>query len=670
MQNHLSHVVLSHLLLLTATFVSTPVAAARQSAERERATAEAAAAPDAERFLDRAAALLRRPKAGLAVDAVEGPVVLHELGLEVFVASVVDADGEKTVVCLDRTGQPVDLEAARAADATLAAARRGKISERLADRVAEAGADEPEMVVLWVTAPGLEDLREGHGHLVSELERTGALDADMVDQIRLDYFAEVAARIAPATRAAATRLRAAGFDVLGHDELVPLVFVRANAGELQRLALDADVESIDWAGMEYAERLNVAHAEVRAHLAWNASGSNTGAGARVAVVEAGTVCSSNPLLTVTGTRVANQAASQHTTGVASCIASRDPRGFGVAPGARILSANRADFFTGSTNVATQMPGSVAAIGWALGQGADILNLSYGAGNPTATLSAFDRYLDYVARYLATTVVVACGNSGNFAGDPGAGFNQIAVGSFNDRGNSAWIGETMAPFSSHRNPSTGVETPQVVAPGVGINMQDCSANGFGYVADGTSFSSPLVAGEAALLVTRQPALKSWPEAVRAIVMATAWHNIEGATRLSGMDGAGGIDARAAVLVAGRGRGVGFQFGTLTASSFDANGLARAQSSYVAVGQRIRASLSFDSVVTGSTYASDVLLSDLDLYVYGPNGQLVAWSVSAVNPFEVVDFTAPMSGTYTVQVKRFRLGSSSEFYGTALSVSSDI
>ncbi len=659
---------LTQLLLLT-----TSLATAQGTTLTVDVTAtsdQAVSAPAAERFLDRAAARLRTARTNLTVERVEGPITLGELDMHVFVASVMDSDGNKTVVALDAAGNAIDLDAARAEDNALATARRGKLSRRLAERIAADGVSEPQLVALWVTAPSVEDLREGHAHLISELQRSGPLDADMVDSMRLDYFASIAARVAPATRVAAERLRNAGFEVLGHDEYVPLVFVRGAAAELDRMAQDTGVESVDWAGMEYAERLNIANAEVRANLAWTASGSTTGVGARVAIVEAGAVCTTNPNLTVAATRIPAPFPSAHTTGVASCVASRDARGFGVAPGASILSANGADFFTGSTNVATQMPGSVAAITWAIGRGADILNLSYGAASPTATLSAFDRYLDYVARYLATTVVVACGNSGQFAGDPGAGFNQISVGAFNDAGNAAWAGESMAWFSSHRNPSTGVEAPQVAAPGVGINMQSCDANGFTYVSDGTSFSSPLVAGEAALIVSRDAALKSWPEAVRAIVMATAWHNIEGSAALSGMDGAGGIDARASVLVTGRGRGTGFQYGTLTASSFDAAGNARAQTAYVPAGRQVRACLSFDSVVTGATYASDALVSDLDLYVYGPNGQLVAWSVSGVNPFEVVQFTAATSGIYTVMVRRFRLGSTSEFYGTALSVSTDI
>ena len=76
----------------------------------------------------------------------------------------------------------------------------------------------------------------------------------------------------------------------------------------------------------------------------------------------------------------------------------------------------------------------------------------------------DRYLDWVVRSSAKTVVSACGNSGTFANNPGAGFNQIAVGNFDDKGTPLWSDDRMNPTSSWMNPSTGVETPQVVAPG--------------------------------------------------------------------------------------------------------------------------------------------------------------------------------------------------------------
>ena len=230
---------------------------------------------------------------------------------------------------------------------------------------------------------------------------------------------------------------------------------------------------------------------------------------------------------------------------------------------------------------------------------------------------------------------------------------------------------MATSSSWKNPSTGVETPQVAAPGVNITMLKCASPWWGYTQSGTSFASPLTAGECALIVSKQPALGSWPEAVRAIVMATAWHNIEGLARLSSKDGAGGIDALAGFRVASRGKGVGFNYGTLLSTSFDANGYYQTQVASAAAGQSVRVCLSFDSTPSGGpAYTQDNLMCDLDLYVYGPTGALVASSTSSIQPFEVVHFSAPSTGNYTVKIRRFSFTGSSEYYGTAFTTSADM
>jgi len=67
-----------------------------------------------------------------------------------------------------------------------------------------------------------------------------------------------------------------------------------------------------------------------------------------------------------------------------------------------------------------------------------------------------------------------------------------------------------------------------------------------------FSAPQVAGEAALLIHRNPQLRNWPEALRAIIMATATNNVDGPTGIpTGQelkDGAGGINADLADIVA--------------------------------------------------------------------------------------------------------------------------
>ncbi len=626
-------------------------------------------APDPSRFRATLASRLGAAPSEVLVGDAEGPVRLHDAELELFVASGMLVDGRKAVVAIDRDGNVVDLDAALAQDRELAGARRGKLGRRLHEEVLRRDPTERVLVVAWLDAPELGDLRQEHAGRLETRRAAGTLTHDAAESLQVEHSGRVRDRLAPVTDAAASAFEAAGLEVVGRDVFAPIVFLRANADDMARVMDDPRVLSLDFAGAEYVDRLNVATNEVRASGAWYAFGGTTGAGAKVSIVESGAVCTSNPFLTVAATRTAG-GVSSHTTGVASCVASTHSTHRGVAPGATIISANAADFLSQTSNVTSQMPGSVAAVSWSINNGAQIMNLSYGAGAPNSTVYSFDKYLDYVVRNSAKTIAIACGNSGSYAGDPGAGFNAIAVGNFNDMGSSAWSGETMAGSSSWRNPSTGVETPQVAAPGSGITMLSCNASITGYTASGTSFSSPITAGVAALVVSKQPSLGSWPEAVRAIIMATAWHNIEGVARLSSKDGAGGVDAKAAFAVAARGKGTGYQYGTLTSSSFDANGLVTAQTGFASAGQAIRACLSFDSTPSGGpTYSVDSLKADLDLYVYAPNGALVATSTSGIQPFEVVHFTAPQTGTYTVKVKRYSFSGSSEYYGTAFTTSSD-
>src|SRR5204862_205804 len=67
-------------------------------------------------------------------------------------------------------------------------------------------------------------------------------------------------------------------------------------------------------------------------------------------------------------------------------------------------------------------------------------------------------------------------------------------------------------------------------------------------DGTSMAAAMVSGAAALVMERAPWLKGSPEAVRALLIATAVHNLAGDRRLSDKDGTGGLSVDRADEVA--------------------------------------------------------------------------------------------------------------------------
>jgi len=100
---------------------------------------------------------------------------------------------------------------------------------------------------------------------------------------------------------------------------------------------------------------------------------------------------------------------------------------------------------------------------------------------------------------------------------------------------------MASYSSWWNPVEGHEKPEVVAPGDDVETTSTSAPWIVSDFNGTSSASPLTMGVATLLVDREPSLMVQPHAIKATIMVSAWHNLEGDAVLSDKDGAGGIHA---------------------------------------------------------------------------------------------------------------------------------
>ena len=153
-----------------------------------------------------------------------------------------------------------------------------------------------------------------------------------------------------------------------------------------------------------------------------------------------------------------------------------------------------------------------------------------------------RKLDSIVWSHRQLYVVAQSNEGihgfsNFSGAK----NSLAVGAVMDSGD-------IAAFSSHGPTFDGRLAPQVVASGVGIHSARGAGSRAGYVrSDGTSFSSPAVAGVAALLMDAVPAFRDQPALTRARLMAgairpDAWLEDGGAFPATNSNGPGTLHAR--------------------------------------------------------------------------------------------------------------------------------
>ena len=276
------------------------------------------------------------------------------------------------------------------------------------------------------------------------------------------------------------------------------------------------------------------------------------------------------------------------------------------------------------------------------------------------MTANDRHADGLVHDRWRLFVKSAGNRGTGDGrvtSPGNGYNVLAVGNVNLGGTAARADDVMAASSSFVDPTSTVgdrEKPEIAAPGTNIRML---SNGFpwsGQTDSGTSFAAPMVAGTAARLIQRKPFLGIWPEQLRAILMSSAANNIEGATRLSDVDGAGMMAVNTAVRILDDNRHGGRQ---VDCATFGPSQVV--SSTTLRRDQRLRAAISWTADPSASDHANRPS-ADLDLEVRGPSGSV--FSSSWDNTSEIVDFRAPTTGTYEIRVINFRCARST-FVGWA-------
>jgi hypothetical protein len=212
----------------------------------------------------------------------------------------------------------------------------------------------------------------------------------------------------------------------------------------------------------------------------------------------------------------------HGTAMAAAIAAQATLQ-GVAPAARLLTARA---FAGTAAPASASGTTfhiLAALDWAVGEGARVLNLSF-AGPKDAMMS---RSLA-AARAKGIVAVAAAGNGGPKAAAlyPGADPNVIAV-TATDADDKAFAGANQGRYVA------------IAAPGVDVIAAE--PEGRYAFSSGTSIAAAHVSGVAALLLEKRPDLDL--EGVRKLLTESAVDL--GAKGRDPVYGAGRVDARAAL-----------------------------------------------------------------------------------------------------------------------------
>lgn len=274
----------------------------------------------------------------------------------------------------------------------------------------------------------------------------------------------------------------------------------------------------------------------------------------------------------------------------------------------------------------------------------------------------ERKLDSVVWSHRQLYVVAQSNEGiNGFSDFASAKNSLAVGAVLDSGD-------IAAFSSHGPTSDGRLAPQVVATGVGIHSARGGGSRGGHVRfNGTSFSSPAVAGVAALLMDAVPAFREQPALTRARLMAGAirpdpWledaaafpaTNSDGPGRLHARYGLGKVSARTSVL--NRNRADGWAGGAAVSELRDGE-YAYRDIRVPEGASRLDLVLAWDEPPTDTI--GSAVLNDLDLWLDrdGDCGATACGehvSSSRVDNVEWIILSNPQPGVYRAKVAAHRI-----------------
>ena len=70
---------------------------------------------------------------------------------------------------------------------------------------------------------------------------------------------------------------------------------------------------------------------------------------------------------------------------------------------------------------------VSEIDWLLNRNVNVINMSYGEGNPSGNYNSSSAYMDYIVSTYKVTIVAASGNEPQNVTNPGLGYNVITVG---------------------------------------------------------------------------------------------------------------------------------------------------------------------------------------------------------------------------------------------------
>ncbi|UCE96054.1 MAG: S8 family serine peptidase [Candidatus Bathyarchaeota archaeon] len=572
--------------------------------------------------------------------------------------------GAPIELAFNEKGDRIDSKKIFAAIAKNRLEKFGKIHESLHSSIEKAGTDTPIKVAVWIKS---EELEQEPFKNMKEQPMKAPVEVVKHHERVSKELAVFSKRIGQLARPKSIHL----------DPLAPVVYAELNKDQIREIEKMPEVLAVflhETDGIDdLKDSIEVANSDDVHDLGYK------GSEIKVAVWENGPDQTTD--LVIEAFYDTSQANTSDHARHTHCIVKNKEKNTpnGHAPSCKLHSANDKN---------------LSALRWAVrDKRCTIISQSFHrSSEPSSSgLSFDDVYKDWlVLNWPYPTMLQAAGNYWN--GDPDniippsneyvnhKGYNSLAVGNHNDDANA------MSGSSVFRNPASDHgdrELPEICANGIAVTA--C-----GLTKSGTSMAAPAVAGITAAMQEASSTLKYWPEGCRAILLAGAKRNVNRDTwwkdviaDVDASDGTGAVDAHESIKIvqSRRSRDAiasrrGWDVGTLRNSDFNSNGFSTfSYKVQVPLGhwgpRHVKIALAWNSKVRVFNFLgitiplTSRLATDFDLRIYDSSGNLVSYSLSWDNSYEIAEFFGTPGETYTIRIHRWS-GTHESWYGIAWTV----
>lgn len=385
-----------------------------------------------------------------------------------------------------------------------------------------------------------------------------------------------------------------------------------------------------------------------------------GRGVKIGMMDHGTYQTSSELPSNRFTILGTPHYHDHADNCAKIVAGTN----GVAPGAHVYI-----HYDGMSETSFMI--SVEAL---ISAGVSVITCSRTQGtysSPISTYPTIAAWTDHVVSTHNVTFLAAVGNGPSWIESnqynviaPANADNVISVTGYNNMETAETTDDIMYDFCY--NNGNQAFKPDITVP----------ANILG---GGTSSATPYAAGVVALMMELRPSLKIYPEAVKAILMASCHHKANPypgnpteymSSGLTTRQGAGVINAYRAIAITGQGN-YGVRY--ISGGSGVKQTISFRQPPYGASGLNVSLSWLKQTSFSGSNHEYDSFTGgirwDLDLYLKQGSTTLKA-STKATSSTEMVYVTPSSSNSdYTIEILKYSSTTGTIRYGYAWSVSTD-